>query len=72
MSDLHLISPYSNTTESFIKIMRIKEMITNLRSFDFLTNSPGQYPFVRVLSFSSWIGNFPSFFTNRFHTPGLL
>ena len=33
-SDQHVISPYSNTAESFIEIMRIKEMITNLRSFD--------------------------------------
>ena len=32
-SDQHLISPYSNTTELFIKIVGIKEMITNLRSF---------------------------------------
>ena len=39
-SDQHLISPYNNTSESFIKIMRIKEMITNLRSFDCSTNSP--------------------------------
>ena len=38
-SDQHLISPYNNTSESFIKIMRIKEMITNLRSFDCSTNS---------------------------------
>ena len=30
-SDQHLISPYSNTAESFIKIMRMKEMIANLR-----------------------------------------
>ena len=27
-SDQYLISPYSNTAESFIKIMRIKETIT--------------------------------------------
>ena len=33
-SDQHLISVYSNTAESFIKITRIKKMITNLRSFD--------------------------------------
>ena len=32
-SDLHLISRFSNTTESFIKIMRITKVITNLRSF---------------------------------------
>ena len=37
-----LISPYSNTAESFIKIMRIKEMIAILRSFDCLTYSPFQ------------------------------
>ena len=41
-SDQHLISPYKNTYESFIKVMRIKEMITNLRSFDCSTNSPSQ------------------------------
>ena len=29
-----LIPPYSDTAESLIKIMRIKEMIANLRSFD--------------------------------------
>ena len=28
------ISSFSNTAESFIKIMRITEMIVNLRSFD--------------------------------------
>ena len=33
-SDQHLISPYSNTAESFIEIMRIKEMIANQGSFD--------------------------------------
>ena len=30
-SDQHLISPYNITCESYIKVMRIKEMITNLR-----------------------------------------
>ena len=34
MSDQHLISPHSNTAESFIKVMKIKEMMSNLRSFD--------------------------------------
>ena len=33
-NDQYLISPYNNTPESFIKIMRIRQMITNLRSFD--------------------------------------
>ena len=42
VSDQHIISPNNNTSESFIKIMRIKEMITNLRSFDCSTNSPSQ------------------------------
>ena len=28
-SDLHLISPYNITPESYIKVMRITEMITN-------------------------------------------
>ena len=30
-SDQNLISPYSNTAESFTKIMRIKETIAKLR-----------------------------------------
>ena len=33
-SDQHLISPYNNTDESFIKIMRTRQMITILRTFD--------------------------------------
>ena len=28
-SDQHLISPYNNIPESHIKVMRVKEMITN-------------------------------------------
>ena len=32
--DKHLISPYSNTAESFTKIMRIKEIIFKLWNFD--------------------------------------
>ena len=32
--DQYLISPYNNTAESFIKIMRIRQMITNLRTCD--------------------------------------
>ena len=42
-NDQYLISLYSDTVESFITIMRIKEMITNLGIFDFYTNSPFQY-----------------------------
>ena len=42
-SDQHLISPYINTAQSFIKIARIEEMIVNLRSFNYETNSPCQY-----------------------------
>lgn len=42
-NDQHLISHYINTAESFIMIVRIKEIIANLRSFDFYTNSPCQY-----------------------------
>ena len=42
-SDQHLISPYRNTAESLTEIMRIKEMIASLRSFDCKTNSPCQY-----------------------------
>ena len=34
-SDQHLISPYINAAESFIMMMRIKEMISNLRNFDY-------------------------------------
>ena len=30
--DLHLNSPYNTTPESHIKVMRIKEVITNLRN----------------------------------------
>ena len=30
----HVISPFSNTAESFIKIMRIKEVIFNIWSFN--------------------------------------
>ena len=33
-SDQHLVSPYNNTAESFIKIMRTRQMITILRTFD--------------------------------------
>ena len=43
MNDQHLTSPYSNTAESFTKLMRIKEMITNLRSIDLQMNSLFQY-----------------------------
>ena len=42
-SDRHLISPNHNTAESFGRIMRIKEMITNPTTFDCQTNSPLQY-----------------------------
>ena len=42
-NDQYLISLYSDTVESFITIMRIEEMITNLGIFDFYTNSPFQY-----------------------------
>ena len=38
-SDELLTSPYINTAVSFMKIMRILEMITNIRSFDCYTNS---------------------------------
>lgn len=33
-SDQHLISPYSYTAKSFITMMKTKEMIANLGSFD--------------------------------------
>ena len=33
-SDQYLISPYSNITESFTKIIRTKEVIANQSSFD--------------------------------------
>lgn len=39
-NDQHPISPNSDTAESFRKIMRIKEMIVNLESFDCKTYSP--------------------------------
>ena len=41
-SDQDLISPYINITKPFMKIMRIKEMITNLRIIDPQMNSPCQ------------------------------
>ena len=43
-SDQHLISPYNNTAKPFINIMRMKEMIADLRSFDLQRYfSPCQY-----------------------------
>ena len=42
-SDQHLISPYTNAAESFIKIMRIKEMISTKEALIAKTNSPCQY-----------------------------
>ena len=42
-SDQHLISPHINTAQSFIKITKIEEMIINLRSYNYVTNSPCQY-----------------------------
>ena len=39
---LHLISPQSTTAESFINIMRIRDEIPKLRSYDCLMNSPCQ------------------------------
>ena len=42
-SDQNLISPYSNTAKPFIKIMAIKDMIANMRSFDLQMNSSCQY-----------------------------
>ena len=41
--DQHLLPRYWNTAELFIKIMKIKEMIANLRSFDLKMNFPCQY-----------------------------
>ena len=42
-SDQHVTSPDSDTTEPFVKIMRITEMIANARSSDCSTISPCQY-----------------------------
>ena len=42
-SDQHLISRYINTAQSFTKITKIEEMIINLRSYNYVTNSPCQY-----------------------------
>ena len=42
-TDEYLISPYIITPESHIKVTRITEMITNLRSSVLLTNSPCQH-----------------------------
>ena len=41
--DQHVTSPDSDTTEPFVKIMRITEMIANARSSDCSTISPCQY-----------------------------
>ena len=41
--DQHVTSPDSDTTEPFVKIMRISEMIANARSSDCSTISPCQY-----------------------------
>ena len=41
--DQHVTSPDSDTTEPFVKIMRITEMIANARSSDRSTISPCQY-----------------------------
>ena len=43
LTNQHLISPNNDTTKSFMKITRVKEMITNLRSFDWWNNFPCQY-----------------------------
>ena len=42
-TDEYLISPYIITPESHIKVTRITEMITNLRSYVLLINSPSQH-----------------------------
>lgn len=42
-SDLHSVTPNSITSQSNIKVMRVKETIKNEDAFDFLTNSPCQY-----------------------------
>ena len=39
-SDYYGISPYNITPESHVKILRIKEMITDERSFWLVNNSP--------------------------------
>ena len=41
--DQHVTSPDGDTTEPFVKIMRISEMIANARSSDCSTISPCQY-----------------------------
>ena len=43
-SDQQLISPYNITPESSIKVMRIKEMITNLRSYWLLNKFSSSAP----------------------------
>ena len=39
-SDYYGISPYNITPESHVKILKIKEMITDERSFWLVNNSP--------------------------------
>ena len=43
-NDWHLISLYSISPESNIKVMRTREMINNQRTVDCSTNSPFQTP----------------------------
>ena len=43
-SDQQLISPYNMTPESSIKVMRIKEMITNIRSYWLLNKFSSSAP----------------------------
>ena len=56
-SDQHIISPYINIAESFMKITRIKDEIANLRSLDFRANSPCQYQkkFMKESIENNWI-----------------
>ena len=44
-SDQQLISPYNMTPESSIKVMRIMEMITNLRSYRLLNKFSSSAPY---------------------------
>ena len=44
LTNQHLISPNNDTTKSFMKITRVKEIIANLRSFIDERIFPCQYP----------------------------
>ena len=57
LTNQHLISPNNDTTKSFMKTTRVKEMIANLRSFDWWNNFPCQYQrkYIQEREWRTWI-----------------